>query len=226
VSKHWRASGKIVRIRPLRRGRWTRPGEYLEVDAAAPARVVPVVLGAVVLGIIAAGVVGWTGRSVHLAKSDAPIEWNAVQAVPRRTPDADDIAWAKRAEEPLTPPVEQSVQAPKAGLPRASGARNDGIYVIDGDTFAFGGQRIRIAGIDAPEIHPPRCMDEARLGLAASQKLRQLLGSGTVAVSGTMHDKYGREVREVRVNGQDVGEAMVSAGLARSYDGKKRQGWC
>jgi endonuclease YncB( thermonuclease family) len=35
-----------------------------------------------------------------------------------------------------------------------------------------------------------------------------------------------RELREVRVNGRDVGETMISAGLARSYDGKKRQGWC
>ena len=100
------------------------------------------------------------------------------------------------------------------------------MYVIDGDTFSMGGQRIRVAGIDAPETHPPRCIEEARLGLAATQKLRELLGSGTVTMRGTIRDKYAREVREVRVNGQDVGEAMISAGLARSYDGKKRQEWC
>ena len=98
--------------------------------------------------------------------------------------------------------------------------------MIDGDTFSMGGQRIRVAGIDAPETHPPRCMEEARLGLAATQKLRELLGSGTVTVSGADHDQYGRELRSVQVNGQDVGAAMISTGLARSYDGKKRQGWC
>ena len=100
------------------------------------------------------------------------------------------------------------------------------MYVIDGDTFSMGGQRIRVAGIDAPETHPPRCMEESRLGLAATQKLEQLLGSGTVTMSGAGHDQYGRELRSVQVNGQDVGAAMISAGLARSYDGKKRQGWC
>jgi endonuclease YncB( thermonuclease family) len=30
----------------------------------------------------------------------------------------------------------------------------------------------------------------------------------------------------VRVNGEDVADAMISAGLARNYDGKQRQGWC
>jgi endonuclease YncB( thermonuclease family) len=69
-------------------------------------------------------------------------------------------------------------------------------------------------------------MEEARLGLAATQKLKELLGSGTVTISGSSHDQYGRELREVRVNGRDVGDAMISAGLARSYAGEKRQGWC
>jgi endonuclease YncB( thermonuclease family) len=69
-------------------------------------------------------------------------------------------------------------------------------------------------------------MEEARLGLAATQKLKELLGSGTVTISGSGHDQYGRELREVRVNGRDVGETMISARLARSYDGKKRQEWC
>ena len=36
--------------------------------------------------------------------------------------------------------------------------------VVDGDTFWIGGEKVRIAGIDAPETHPPRCDDEARLG--------------------------------------------------------------
>ena len=217
-------------------GPWTRAGDYLDRDVAAPRRVVPFVLGAVLLGLVAAGVVSWTGKSVRSAKPDAPIEWNAVQAVPTRVPDAEDIAWQQRAMEPLPEPVIASTAGARQSSldrfakarddERKTGAGNDGITVIDGDTFAFGGQRIRIAGIDAPEIHPPRCMEEARLGLAATAKLKQLLTSGTVTISGSGHDQYGRELREVRVNGQDVGEAMISAGLARSYKGEKRQGWC
>jgi len=90
----------------------------------------------------------------------------------------------------------------------------------------LGGRHIRIANIDAPEPHPPRCVKEARLGLAATERLKALLASGTLALSGAGHDQYGRDLRSVSVNGQDVGEAMIGAGLARSYDGKKRQGWC
>lgn len=36
----------------------------------------------------------------------------------------------------------------------------------------------------------------------------------------------GRELRQVSVNGVDVAETMNSAGLARSYDGGKKQRWC
>jgi endonuclease YncB( thermonuclease family) len=47
-----------------------------------------------------------------------------------------------------------------------------------------------------------------------------------VTVSGTIHDRYGREVREVHVGGRDVAEIMIGESLARSYNGAKRSGWC
>ncbi|HZU51310.1 MAG TPA: thermonuclease family protein, partial [Sphingomicrobium sp.] len=84
----------------------------------------------------------------------------------------------------------------------------------------------RIAGMDAPETHPPRCMREAQLGLAATAKLEQLLESGTVTMGPATRDKYGRELRQVFVNGVDVAQTMIAAGLASSYEGKKRQSWC
>jgi endonuclease YncB( thermonuclease family) len=57
-------------------------------------------------------------------------------------------------------------------------------------------------------------------------KLRELLSNGAVTVERARHDKYGRDVRQVRVGGRDVAEIMIGAGLARSYDGGKRQPWC
>lgn len=193
------------------------------------------VLGAVFVGLAAiAAWQRWDGRSQQALDASA-IEWNSVQAVPKRVPDPEDIAWQQRAQKQDSPStasgraveVTPGLGEPaEAGLPRASSARNDGIYVIDGDTFSYGGQRIRIAGIDAPEIHPPRCMQEARLGLAATERLRQLLSSGVVTISGSGRDKYGRELRQVSVNGVDVAQWMIAAGLASSYKGAKRQGWC
>ena len=38
-------------------------------------------------------------------------------------------------------------------------------------------------------------------------------------------DRYGRKLRNVRVNGSDVGAALVGEGLARWYAGGRRP-WC
>jgi micrococcal nuclease len=228
VSRHWK---------PDRRGEWTVIDGYAS-GASARGGMGPIVVSAVLVGLAAGGALSWTARNAG-PEPEAAIEWNAVQPVPTRAPDAQDVAWEKRANgrSPVLASDRDVIQdgssvkvrrgdAPDPlGLPRAAGARND-IYVIDGDTFSYRGQRVRIAGIDAPETHPPRCIEEARLGLAATQRLKQLLGSGTVTVSGADHDQYGRALRSVQVNGQDVGKAMTSAGMARSYDGKKRRPWC
>ena len=177
-------------------------------------------------------------RGVGLADAgpepDRPILGNRVEcgasgADPRA--GCRGCAWERRAEAPLPPPViaspaEQQSEAIQPGLPRTFSARNDKLYVIDGDTFGIGSEHIRIAGMDAPETHPPRCMQEAQLGLAATAKLKELLGSGTVTMSGSGRDQYGRELRQVFVNGVDVAQTMIGAGLARSYDGGKKQGWC
>lgn len=45
-------------------------------------------------------------------------------------------------------------------------------------------------------------------------------------MSGSGRDQYGRELRYVQVDGQDAGEAMIAAGLARSYAGGRKQGSC
>ena len=106
----------------------------------------------------------------------------------------------------------------------SGGGRN---CVVDGDTFWMNGVKIRIAGIDAPETHPPRCAREKELGFAASRRLRELLNSGPVTLTSIDRDKdrYGRKLRNVQVNGSDVGAELVSEGLARRYDGGRRP-WC
>jgi micrococcal nuclease len=99
--------------------------------------------------------------------------------------------------------------------------------VVDGDTFYLNGEKVRIAGIDAPETHPSRCADEARLGNAATERLHALLNSGAVTMTSIdrNRDVYGRLLRNLAVDGEDVGEAMISAGVAREY-GSGRRSWC
>lgn len=195
---------------------WTRADAYRRSRWGVAALVL---VGAAALGIGGAFLFGSQGAPVS-AKPDAPIEWNAVQAVPTRPLTADEIAWEKRGQDDDRP-------ATGAG-PADDGRTVSGqqLYVIDGDTFDINGTRIRIAGIDAPETHPSRCPEEARLGQAATEKLAELLRGTPLWISGTRTDRYGREVRTVRVAGVDVADTMIAAGLARNYDGGKRQAWC
>ena len=48
---------------------------------------------------------------------------------------------------------------------------------VDGDTFRLGNRRIRIVGIDAPEVEG-QCSAERDLAAAATVKLRALLNDG------------------------------------------------
>jgi endonuclease YncB( thermonuclease family) len=99
--------------------------------------------------------------------------------------------------------------------------------VIDGDTFWYGGEKIRIADIDAPETHPPRCDFEARLGAKATQRLLQLLNEApfVLRTQDRDEDRYGRKLRIVVSGGRSVGGILVSEGLAREWTGH-REPWC
>src|SRR3982751_594465 len=111
MSRHWR---------PGTRGDWT----VIDGDGAPPkARggAVVLVLGVVFLGLLAgAAWLRWNAPAVESGPS-GPIEWNEVQAVPTRAPDAADLAWEKRAG---------SADAASGGT-TVSGQH---LYVIDGDT--------------------------------------------------------------------------------------------
>jgi micrococcal nuclease len=127
-------------------------------------------------------------------------------------------------------PVAAPADAAGTGLRRSFGFCHSGggtNCVVDGDTFRIDGERIRIADIDAPETHPSRCAEEARLGNAATERLQALLNSGklTLASADRDTDKYGRKLRIVMLEGRSVGGILVGEGLAREWTGS-RQPWC
>jgi micrococcal nuclease len=100
--------------------------------------------------------------------------------------------------------------------------------VVDGDTVWIDGVKIRVADIDAPETHPPRCAHEAELGNRATQRLFELINQGPVIAepTGTQdEDRYGRKLRILMRDGQSLGGVLVQEGLARSWQGS-RQPWC
>lgn len=100
--------------------------------------------------------------------------------------------------------------------------------VVDGDTIWLDGEKVRMADIDAPETHPPRCRREAELGERATRRLHELVNAGpleAVPVGSRDADRYGRKLRVLMRDGQSLGEVLVSEGLARTWDGARRP-WC
>jgi endonuclease YncB( thermonuclease family) len=105
--------------------------------------------------------------------------------------------------------------------------------VIDGDTFKIGQRKVRIIGIDAPELHA-RCPAEAHLAEQATVRLQALLNQGPFEMVGRiddMTDRYGRDLRLIRrkrADGsyQSIADDMRESGLARRYLGGFKSGWC
>lgn len=100
--------------------------------------------------------------------------------------------------------------------------------VVDGDTLWMDGEKIRVADIDTPETHGPKCAAEGELGAKATQRLLQLVNAGPFSVSAIGSrdtDRYGRKLRILTRGGQSLGDVLVSEGLARTWTGK-REPWC
>ncbi len=112
----------------------------------------------------------------------------------------------------------------KFGICKSGGGTN---CVVDGDTIWYRGSKIRIADIDTPETHQPRCAAEAARGAAATRRLHQLVNAGpfTLQSINRDEDRYGRKLRILTRGGQSLGELLVEEGLARYYKGGRRS-WC
>ena len=100
--------------------------------------------------------------------------------------------------------------------------------VIDGDTFKLGDRKIRITGIDAPELAEPRCPAEAALARRAADRLLVLLDQGPfdmVAHRLQRQDRHGRDLMVIKRDGVSIGGQLIDEGLAHRYIGSKRS-WC
>jgi micrococcal nuclease len=101
------------------------------------------------------------------------------------------------------------------------------IYVHDGDTIRIGRERIRIIGLDTPEIGSgARCAAEQRGAVAARAELERMLFRAKVTIRRDGTDRYGRTLAYVYADGKNVARELISMGLARPYMGGVRDGWC
>jgi len=92
--------------------------------------------------------------------------------------------------------------------------------IVDGDTFAYRGDRVRLHGIDAPES-AQHCRDAAggdyRCGVAATRALEAFVAGREVRCAGIERDKYGRLIAVCWVGGREINRWMVEAGWALAY---------
>jgi endonuclease YncB( thermonuclease family) len=99
------------------------------------------------------------------------------------------------------------------------------ISVVDGNTIRIDGKLTRLAGFSAPDTWKPACPAEQRLGETATARLRTLVAGGAVSFArvgctcaagteGTAECGDGGACGSLRVDGRDVGDILVSEGLA------------
>ena len=97
-------------------------------------------------------------------------------------------------------------------------------YVVDGDTIDVDvdgqEQRVRVLGIDTPEIATVDRPGEP-CGEEAKQLMQELVTAGDVTLwpddAQPTEDTYGRTLAYVEAGGKDLGAELLAAGLAEVY---------
>lgn len=106
--------------------------------------------------------------------------------------------------DPLPPPL--------AGMARAG----------DGDSLTLAGERVRLLGIDAPELDQTCSRDDGRpwtCGAAARSRLAALVAAGTTTCVPDGSDRYRRILATCTTAGKNLGAVMVAEGLAIASSG-------
>ena len=107
-----------------------------------------------------------------------------------------------------------------AALPAMASTVSGSARVVDGDTIAIQGQRIRLHGINAPESDQT-CSEQGRAyacGQVATQAMREAIGNRPVTCQGRERDHYGRLVAVCHnAWGEDLSRRMVDEGWATAY---------
>ncbi len=101
------------------------------------------------------------------------------------------------------------------------------VSITDGDTFRYGGEKIRIADIDTPE-RDGDCPEERALARRATDRMETLLAAAPFEMQpilGRDEDQYGRKLRVIVRDGRSLGDQLVAEGLARTWSGR-REPWC
>ncbi|MDP2122394.1 MAG: thermonuclease family protein [Hoeflea sp.] len=137
-----------------------------------------------------------------------------------RSPSRRRPRWRRYADAFLAALVFAGVAFLAARLQHLAGADISGVMrVVDGDSLALGDRRLRLKGIDAPELGQ-RCRRDGfdyGCGADAASHLRGLIGRHEVSCKGEGIDRYGRDLVRCVADGVDLNETMVRSGHAVAF---------
>lgn len=98
--------------------------------------------------------------------------------------------------------------------------------IVDGDTGWEAGVKWRMLGIDTPEISSPECEAEYTTGIAARDRLRELMARGYRIEGDGEKGAFGRDLVRIRLtDGRLAGEALMAEGLAQPWPNEGNV-WC
>ena len=109
--------------------------------------------------------------------------------------------------------------------------QND-LYCYDGDTcyvtYKGKNDKVRLLGLDTPEISNPKCEQEYALGIDARNFVNNLISEGVSIEFKTEYNRdfFGRILSYIIVDGENVSKKMVSNGLGVIYDRSNKKDWC
>lgn len=107
------------------------------------------------------------------------------------------------------------------------------INVVDGDTvdvaiklskFGVNKHRVRLVGIDAPETRTKN-LEEKKAGKRSKKELTSMVGGKLVKLVAGDFDNFGRILGHIIVDGDDVGDKLVSGGFAKDSPDGHRVKW-
>ena len=109
--------------------------------------------------------------------------------------------------------------------------QND-LYCYDGDTcyvtYKGKNDKVRLLGLDTPEISNPKCEQEYALGIDARNFVNNLISEGVSIKFKTEYNRdfFGRILSYIILDGENVSIKMVSNGLGVIYDRSNKKDWC
>ena len=91
--------------------------------------------------------------------------------------------------------------------------------IVDGDTIAISGMKVRLSGIDTPE-RKQTCRKAGvtwKCGYEATETLREWTYTKEVRCVGDTKDRYGRLIADCFVDGYNINARLVYEGMALAY---------